>query len=148
MRWADHHDPQKGGPAALDTAAFKGDLEEVKKLLEAGADINIVDAKGWTPLHDAVIQGHTAIVKLLIAAGANVNAQDNEERTPRCIKIDGGIRLTRLRNFMEKPSLYRIPVRLAHNLYPSRGIYSILTALTSSKYFFASVSYFAMTGIK
>lgn len=74
------HDPQKGGPTSLHTAAFNGKLKKFKELLDFGADANIVDAKGWTPLHDAVIQGHTEVVKILIAAGANVNAQDNEDR--------------------------------------------------------------------
>lgn len=64
----------------LHSAAFHGQIAELKKLIAAGAPVNAPDFYGWTPLHDAVISGHTEAVELLIAASANVNAQDNEEQ--------------------------------------------------------------------
>jgi ankyrin repeat protein len=48
------------------------DIEEVKRLIEAGADLEATD-RGWTPLHCAVLRSHIEAIKLLIGAGANVN---------------------------------------------------------------------------
>jgi len=46
----------------LHRAAFFGRIQEVKDLLQAGADINARDTYGWIPLHDAAMQGHAEIV--------------------------------------------------------------------------------------
>jgi hypothetical protein len=44
-------------------------------MIEAGADVNIKDKQGWTPLILASQMGHTAVVQTLIEAGADVNAE-------------------------------------------------------------------------
>ena len=50
-------------------------LEVVRKLVEAGADVNAKTAAiGWTPLHLAASRNETGIVEMLLAAGARVNA--------------------------------------------------------------------------
>ena len=66
----------------LHEAAAKGDLEDVKRHLEKGADVNAKDDNGWTPLHEAAWNGHKEVVELLIVKGANVNAMDNDSKTP------------------------------------------------------------------
>ena len=48
-------------------------IEEVKKLIEKGADLNVVDEYGATALHWASQEGHSEIMKMLIKAGADVN---------------------------------------------------------------------------
>lgn len=82
-RMADHaaHTEDTGdGITPLHTAAFNGDLETVKKILEEKSiDVNATDKYRWTPLHDAVLNGHIEIVKLLLVAGAQLNVQDVEE---------------------------------------------------------------------
>ena len=45
----------------------------VRALIAAGADVNIADHEGSTPIQAASAGGHTDIVYDLIAAGANVN---------------------------------------------------------------------------
>jgi ankyrin repeat protein len=45
------------GRTPLNNAADKGHVEVVRLLLEAGADISIVDFDGRTPLNNAADQG-------------------------------------------------------------------------------------------
>ncbi|RZN62560.1 MAG: ankyrin repeat domain-containing protein, partial [Thermoproteota archaeon] len=42
----------------LTGAAFRGDLKEVKRLLDGGADVNARGEDGYTPLHGATCWGH------------------------------------------------------------------------------------------
>ena len=53
-------------------------------LLDHGADANIADADGYSPLQTAVKRGFFYITKLLIKKGISVNLQNKEERTPLC----------------------------------------------------------------
>ncbi len=52
------------------------EIEEVRKLIEAGADLNAVCEYKRTALHIASIWGCSEIVKILIEAGVNVNVVD------------------------------------------------------------------------
>ena len=63
-------------------AARTGNIDRVRELIAAGANVNQQDIDGWTPLHLAAYNGHQAVVQALIAAGADVNQQDNDGRTP------------------------------------------------------------------
>ncbi|HDP79575.1 MAG TPA: ankyrin repeat domain-containing protein [Spirochaetes bacterium] len=47
-----------------------GDLEGVKKLVSAGADVNCFDTEGITPLIAASKEGHTAVAAFLLEKGA------------------------------------------------------------------------------
>jgi len=60
----------------------EGNVEAVKQHLAAGADVNVKDARGMTPLHLATSNGQKEIVEPLIAAGADVNAKMNNGMTP------------------------------------------------------------------
>jgi ankyrin repeat protein len=66
----------------LHSAAIYGDIQQVKKLIDDGADKNARDDSGCTPLHRAAERGYVEIVKILLAAGANKDANDNYGRTP------------------------------------------------------------------
>ena len=46
-------------------------VEAIRVLLAAGAQINQVDARGWTALMHASHAGHVQAVKVLLAAGAD-----------------------------------------------------------------------------
>ncbi len=43
-------------------AAARGDLDEVKRLVAQGADVNTVNLFGDTPLHWAAVNGHATIL--------------------------------------------------------------------------------------
>ncbi len=47
----------------------------------AGANVNVKDKDGNTPLHNAVRAGHKGIVDFLIAHGADAGMQDKKGRT-------------------------------------------------------------------
>jgi hypothetical protein len=60
----------------LQVAARRGQLAEVKKLLEAGAPLESKNQYGATPLYMAVFNGHTEVALFLLDKGANPNVTD------------------------------------------------------------------------
>ncbi len=60
-----------GGATALHIAARRGNLEICKILVENGANVNITDNEGWTPLMRAAIAKNSELVKFLINNGAD-----------------------------------------------------------------------------
>lgn len=52
-----------------------------KMLLEAGADVNVVQMSGATPLHSAAHNGNIDLLIVLLEAGANVNATTEDGKT-------------------------------------------------------------------
>jgi ankyrin repeat protein len=61
------------GYSALYEAAKEGQIDIVKNLVEAGADINLIPEGYWTtPIYEAVQNGHLEVVRYLIAKGANI----------------------------------------------------------------------------
>jgi cytohesin len=82
-------------------AMTHGRIGVLQQLLALGADPNIVDASGETPLHHAVkvgAPGGWSIVSELVAKGADINAKNNDGRTPAHVKAARrkGVRLDEL----------------------------------------------------
>jgi hypothetical protein len=70
------------GYTAMMFAANSGQLESVKLLVEAGANVNAMSSdQGWTALMIAARGGYLNIVKILITAGADVNAARSDGAT-------------------------------------------------------------------
>ena len=57
-------------------AVKRGDLIEIKKLIESHAFLNEKNSQGWTALFKAAEKGDVKTLKILIDAGADVNHGD------------------------------------------------------------------------
>ena len=57
--------------------------DTIIKLLRQGADPNIADSAGYTPLHYAVMKGNLNAVQALLQKGANRDAASISGSTPR-----------------------------------------------------------------
>jgi uncharacterized protein len=71
-------------------AAFKGDIDTVKQLLDKGVNPNSKDSDGETALHYAALKGRTEVVMLLLKKGANPNIKDKDGGTPLMSAAWGG----------------------------------------------------------
>ncbi|MEE9580389.1 MAG: ankyrin repeat domain-containing protein, partial [Nitrosomonadaceae bacterium] len=60
----------------LPEVAANGEIERVKLLISEGADVNVKNNEGLTPLHCAAREGHKEVVELLLAQDADVNIGD------------------------------------------------------------------------
>ncbi len=80
IRIADVHTRDLYGATPLHVAATAGDLEAIRLLVVAGADIDAQGEHAHTPLMDAVQQGHAEAAKLLVELGAN--PLPNDDGTP------------------------------------------------------------------
>ena len=70
------------GTSDLHTAATKGDIATITRLLDRGADIEARDENGETPLHRAAWKGANDILDTLIRRGADAHAKNNKGETP------------------------------------------------------------------
>lgn len=67
---------------ALHSAVADGGHSGIAKaLVAAGADVNVAQRHGWTPLHGAAHSGDRELVELLLARGADPDAKHQEGKT-------------------------------------------------------------------
>ncbi len=83
-----------GGPALVNTRDFtsretalhivakRGDRLYTRFLLQKGANPNLRDVRGSTPLLVAVSAGHSELISIFVAANANVNLGNDSGETP------------------------------------------------------------------
>jgi ankyrin repeat protein len=74
---------KQGGITALMEASRRGKThhEVAAALIRAGAEINVQDPYGVTPLLFAAISGSPETIRMLLKSGANVKAKDVDGRT-------------------------------------------------------------------
>ncbi len=75
--------PDDNGNTALIEAVAYPDIriEDIETLIAHGADINLPNLNGETPLMFACNSGHTDVVRMFLACGADANRQDNNGMT-------------------------------------------------------------------
>ena len=66
----------------IQVAALQGNIDEIRKHIEAGSDLNEVDDYGSTPLIIAITFGKTEVARALIEAGADMTIANNEGSAP------------------------------------------------------------------
>jgi ankyrin repeat protein len=66
---------------AIHAASASGSLSIVRALLEAGADVNALQEKGFTPLHEAAATGKLELLRLLLDHGANAELQTEDGKS-------------------------------------------------------------------
>jgi len=100
---------------ALHFAARYSELDLVERIIDAGGDVNAADARGWTPLHEAVMVGYLSdVVASLMVAGADPHRQNAQKVT--CVELvmawekmakEGALSYKNL----GKPFNYKVPLR-------------------------------------
>ena len=68
--------------AAMIDAASEGDIEEVKRVLHQGLDVNTGDYDARTMLHLSAAEGNVKVVHALLQEGADVNVTDRWGQVP------------------------------------------------------------------
>ena len=66
---------------AMHSAVSRLQSDVVRILLEAGANPNVRQSAGWTPLHSSAANGDVTSVELLLASGADPTATNDEGRS-------------------------------------------------------------------
>jgi uncharacterized protein len=66
---------------AMHSAVSRLQSDVVRILLEAGANPNVRQSAGWTPLHAAAMNGDVISVELLLVSGADPTATNDEGRS-------------------------------------------------------------------
>jgi uncharacterized protein len=66
---------------AMHSAVSRLHADVVRILLDAGANPNVRQSAGWTPLHAAAMNGDLTSVELLLASGADPTATNEEGRS-------------------------------------------------------------------
>ncbi|MFB6226928.1 MAG: ankyrin repeat domain-containing protein [bacterium] len=72
----------KDGSTPLTLAVEFEHPDLAKKLIQAGASVNLEDSRGMTPLHWAAARGYRGMAEELIERGSNLQTRDRTGRTP------------------------------------------------------------------
>ena len=88
---------QRDGMTALHWAAYLDNLDAVKQLTEAEADVHAVTDYAVTPLSIACELGHDSIAKALLEAGANITEVRLGRETPLMLAArNGNLKIVRM----------------------------------------------------
>jgi ankyrin repeat protein len=82
--------PAAESPSALADAVRRGDHMAVQALVRKGADVNVREADGTTPLHWAVRGNDLKLVSALVRAGADVKARNRYGLQPLTLAATNG----------------------------------------------------------
>jgi ankyrin repeat protein len=78
-------DPNQRGAlddTLLHLAARKGAIEDIRALVDAGADVNVAGDLGNTPLHHAAMTRQVGSARVLLELGARRDMKNEFDQTP------------------------------------------------------------------
>ena len=78
------------GASPLHSAVFNGHVECVQALIDAKAEIDVVEERGCTPLFLAAQSGHAAVAAMLMRYGASVSSTCALGSTPLMAAVQNG----------------------------------------------------------
>ena len=87
LYWDDVNDAEK---LHLVEASHSNNVKLVRLLLEIGADINLANSAGDTPLYVASERGNVEMVRILLEKGADINQAESNGQTPLMIAVGMG----------------------------------------------------------
>jgi ankyrin repeat protein len=105
-------------------SAEHGNLEQVKRALDAGAKVDAVDKEGFTALHLAVLNNYMDIASYLLQRQASVDIENNRHDTPlHSAVINADIDFVRLLlQHGADPASSRTPIETAARLHPDNKV--------------------------
>lgn len=125
------NDGSQPGSPPLTYAAVLGNVEMMKKLIAAGADVNIEHKKShMTPLSTACITGHPAAIKYLLSVGADanyINPKTKQNLAQSVLKLN-----TVLNNKADVLALLIPNLKKVINQIDSKGVSALHLAAISS----------------
>ncbi|XP_020637982.3 E3 ubiquitin-protein ligase MIB2 [Pogona vitticeps] len=90
QKYPDKVDIKNQGRTALQVASYLGQVEVVKILLQAHANIHLRDEEGDTALHYAAFGNQAEIASVLVSRGANPDLLNNAKCTAMYIAVNKG----------------------------------------------------------
>ena len=78
------------GSSLLHNAIRYGQMEVFNYLIDNGADIDFVDAVGWTPLMEAIIDSKPEFGKILVEKGADQNIANQRGANAKMLAMKFG----------------------------------------------------------
>ncbi len=69
-------------------AVQANNIQQADSLISIGADLNIRNKDGWTPLFVAACYGFNEMAELLIKNGADIHARSNDSKTPLFVAVE------------------------------------------------------------
>ena len=114
-RWLHQPSPQESQetPAEIQAALESGNLEDLRRIMNAETDLESRDSRGYTPLMKAVIYRNPELLKLLLDLGAEPNVSDQQGDTPLVWAAS-----------QNEPEL--LILLLQHGADPNRGMFNAL----------------------
>ena len=106
------------GDPPLHFAAQEGDLDMVRALIEAGAEVDLRDEDTLTPLHFAAMYGHAEVVEYLVSAGADPNARFGKRTAMTLAAENGAAEVVELLELYTKPKYVRQASKLLEDAVP------------------------------
>ncbi len=115
----------------LHLAIQRGDIDQIQRHIEWGADINQIDTSGRQLLHIAAKQGELVIIRLLLKHGADINGLDGNSHSPLHAALMEG--KTQVASFLIKKGAANDPNSLLlaaiDNRVADRDVFRLLASL-------------------